>query len=298
MTELNDDTITKFILDIMNFLAERNMCFERGAFVFEDLDAKLYNLLSFNKLTLPKYDCNNPPFSRATNLLSSPTHTGFIKKFGFADCVPYHIPRAKKALSCRKSKDGHYKCMKLERLFLLDNKPVYRICENTNHMEKGGMSKSVILYYPFQVNLASSSGHGHNTIKMSKKTSIRTSARTRKSRLTINTRNNKAARMLYFKLEEYPMRSFKHAIQFIKTLTKIPIKTSFPTRKEGTLGHEPYTFQSKDEEFYSNLPNGLNQSESPKLKNYNQHIRIGNEFFISQGLLKYFFRKYLSSTKM
>ena len=298
--EWSTDDINNFIIKINKFLSKNNICFLNGSYLFEDIYGHLFNLLAFNQLE-KDYNCVDnkdgkdgkdskdgkdgkdgkdnklfPKLNELTTIRSSITHRKHLERHDFVDCIPYESKRAKKALSCRKSKDGRYTCLKFERLFSNDKKTIDYLCnycdDNKNEYPENIASKRVILFYPFT----------------HRKTQTLVPSQSRKEI------SMPFARMLFLKMEEYDMNDIHHAYQFIKGVIKpIKYKNKYPTRKEGSIHPEKYEKYNEDLEFYkNNFP-----KEVARLEFYNKNIRIGNEFFISQGMIEYFLMQFLNTNK-
>lgn len=292
--EWSTDNINNFIIKINKFLSKNNICFLNGSYLIEDINGHLFNLLAFNQLE-KDYNCIDkddkdgkdskdnkffPKLNELTTMRSSITHRKHLERHNFVDCIPYESKRAKKALSCRKSKDGRYTCLKFERLFSNDKKTIDYLCnycdDNKNEYPENIDSKRVILFYPFT----------HRKTQL-----LEQSPTTTPSRKEIRV---PFARMLFLKMEEYDMNDIHHAYQFIKGVIKpIKYKNKYPTRKEGSIHPEKYEKYNEDLEFYkNNFP-----KEVARLEFYNKNIRIGNEFFISQGMIEYFLMQFLNTNK-
>jgi hypothetical protein len=138
---VSDKMINDFIGKIMAFLSLYNGCFVGGAFVFEDNDASLYNLLTYNNLNVPNADCHSTEFSSNTvSYKQSKTHGVFLKKFDSVNCVP------KIKLNIAGCKEG--RCIKFERLITLNH--ICDVCKpNSERANDKSQTKRVILYYPF-----------------------------------------------------------------------------------------------------------------------------------------------------
>jgi len=286
--EWSTDDINNFIIKINNFLSKNNICFLNGAYLIEDINGHLFNLLAFNQLE-KDYNCSDkddkdgkdsknnklfPRLNELTKMRSSITHRNHLEMHDFVDCIPYESKRAKKAISCRKSKDGRYTCLKFERLFSNNKKTIDYLCnycdDNKNEYPENIDSKRVILFYPFTYRKTNTPIPLQNEI------------------------NLPFTRMLFLKMEEYDINSIHHAYQFIKGILKpIKYKNKYPTRKEGSTRPEKYEKYNEDLEFYkNNFP-----KEVARLEFYNKNIRNGNEFFISQGMIKYFLMQFLNTNK-
>ena len=135
---VDDETINLFFGKINAFLSLYDVCFVGGAFVFEDPDARLYNLLTYNVLNAGEsYLCGQRTFrSDKVSIKQSKTHGIFLKTFRKAPCMPEVITNM---LGCSDSR-----CRKFERLIDLDN-----ICGYCTGIKDRRQHKGVILYYPF-----------------------------------------------------------------------------------------------------------------------------------------------------
>jgi hypothetical protein len=139
--EVTDKIINNFFGKINAFLSLYNICFIGGAFIFEDNDAILYNLLTYNKLDIDDNLCDSSIFpSKRVSFKQSKTHGVFLSKFSQVQCMPQiklNIP------GCKESR-----CIKFEREINLDN--ICNICKPDNQRAgNNDQTKRVILYYPF-----------------------------------------------------------------------------------------------------------------------------------------------------
>ena len=134
---VDDYIINLFFGKITAFLSLYDECFVGGAFIFEDPNAKLFNLLTHNNLTDNEdYLCGTTKFfSPNVSFKQSKTHGIFLNKFNKAKCVP------EVAINLPKCQDS--RCIKYERIINLHN-----ICSACNDV-KNRDHKGVILYYPF-----------------------------------------------------------------------------------------------------------------------------------------------------
>ena len=89
---------------------------------------------------------------------------------------------------------------------------------------------------------------------------------------------------LFVKLESYPMNTFRHLINFI---FQPHIRNNNISEHRVENDNLLYKFKNIDETFYKNI--GLKND----LEEYNTNIRKGNEFYISNQLLEYFFKNFI-----
>ena len=136
-----DKVIESFIGKVNAFLSMYNVCFVGGAFVFEDPDAKLYNLLTYNKLTVSDDKCHSDDYlSRYVSHKQSKTHGVFLQKFEPVKCVP------KITVNLPGCKEG--RCIKFERQIELHH--ICDVCKSDSQRNNDeAQTKRVILYYPF-----------------------------------------------------------------------------------------------------------------------------------------------------
>jgi hypothetical protein len=139
--EVSDKIINNFFGKINAFLSLYNICFVGGAFIFEDNDAILYNLLTYNKLDVDDNLCDSSIFpSKSVSFKQSKTHGVFLSKFNPVMCMPQikiSIP------GCKESR-----CIKFEREINLNH--ICDVCKPDNQrVRNDDQTKRVILYYPF-----------------------------------------------------------------------------------------------------------------------------------------------------
>jgi hypothetical protein len=138
---VSDKVIERFVAKINAFLSLYDVCFIGGAFVFEDDDAKLYNLLTYNSPHVNNKLCHSSSFpSKLVSFKQSKTHGVFLSKYSQVSC----IPKIKlQMLGCKESR-----CIKFEREIDLNH--ICDVCKPDNQrVRNDNQNKRVILYYPF-----------------------------------------------------------------------------------------------------------------------------------------------------
>jgi hypothetical protein len=283
-TPITNDKVINFFRQIFQLLEENNTCFASGAFVFENYGNTIFNLLTYNKLLIDSdsYDCDNPLTITSNNrnitpdpnvhIIGTLTHKGYYTRNNSTnttritphDCMPT-------------TRFGIYPEQKLrtktkfERVFIPKITNICGYCKKP--LPEGRIysePKGVILYYPFTVTSANF------------------------PRKNAPDEAETTTKLLFIKFEGAPVTgsTLEHSANWIKRHTgrQTQLEEPLPTRREdeGLEDYEP-KYKTLDENIYKKYcPEDIDILEW-----YNNNVRTGCEFFVSRGLLTYFFKYFL-----
>ena len=312
--QINSQIVKQFFLSFFALLAQYNSCFERGAFIFQNDTNVLFNILTFDKLKFElSYNCDDPlsevvatapvrhPIRPANvHSISTGTHVGpitlranLISQAG--PCVP-----AKFFLKKGTDRKNH----KFERIFDGDlslddvcNKCIVKTGEHDH--------RRVILYYPYVLNTALNyisdvTNNNNRTPESSILNFLFVKFESQPVSGTISQKmahvGNYASRKIsgLFSSTPTPTATTATPTATPTATTATPTPTLDERREDdpltvySTILNNGFTQKAKDINFYTSL--GL---PTKTLEWYNDNVRIGQEFFVSQKLLEYLLMNYL-----
>lgn len=246
----------KMFVYLGNVSRDFDYCFIGGAFVFEDAYGHLFNLLTYNKMNLSVNECED------IEMLKMSPHVKMIQTYthgAFAkNGQPAPCTRNEPLAKIPGCILSPFKCNKYERAMSFKN-----ICNKCGvYPEDEPIEpKEVILYYPF-----------------------------------VHKRGNTEKRYIYVKFEAHSVFSVGHVTTAKETyLTgKKLLKDNKRFAKRRENAKLSTSLKLKDDVFYVNrVDEGL--TTMPAYDYYNQHVRQGAEFFVSEDLLNMFFDIYLNT---
>jgi hypothetical protein len=275
---ITNDMVENFFRQIFRLLEVNNMCFSSGAFVFQNYGNVLFNLLTYNKLSIAdnSYYCNDPLGINpeiTTNRILEPadvhimgteTHDDFYKKHKRGSPIqikPRMCMPATTFILKPLSKPFRNKT-KFERLFKPKIQNICGYCERP--IEERSEPKGLVLYYPFYVESLT---------------------------YPFPRAGIKLAQMLYVKFEGSSVKEepISHTGSYISK--NIGIKQEYEnldTRREDKCDYNNL-YLNKDSEFYRVYC----PEDFEIFIWYNTYVRVGCEFFVSKGLLIYFIKTFL-----
>ena len=215
--------INRFVKNTHRFLKLYGMCFLSGAYVFEDIDSLLFNLLTYGKF--------EKVMPNATRRVPNPT-TDFLKE-DTDELASAHVSGTHNVfLKHNQNKQTPHhtyskSTAKFERLFhkKFRKEPFEYLCDLCVESPdiKNKEEKRVILYYPF---------------------------------LTKDTNQQ----MLYVKYESYPMNAREHAFEFLGNAAQSRAN-EYPKRRENGKNYDT-ELKQKDLNFYrTTFPEDLSSLE-------------------------------------
>jgi hypothetical protein len=243
-----------FIEALYQLLIENNYCFLRGAFVFEDNNENLFNLLTEGSINSTKYkQC--PKITRDRGTICFTSHNDFIlnKKF----------QKKRKGNPTILTIDDNYTKKKLTYKYTIPPLSSISMYEKiidqgiTVKCDKEEKKYNVILLYPFKFKEI-------NNI------------------------------FLYIKLEESRCLSFAHIYEFIlsQKINKSNLNTRREKNKYTVkLYKNDIKFYMNIIEKYFNNDEVTKNKILNSVEQYNDNIRIGSEFFIPTPILNILFNK-------
>jgi hypothetical protein len=321
--QINSQIVKQFFLSFFALLAQYDSCFERGSFIFQNDTNVLFNILTFDKLKITSsYNCDDPLSGEDTAPVGHPiipanvhsiataTHVKPItSRLNFnaeaGPCVP-----AMMFPGSGTEKKNH----KFERIFDSDlslddvcNKCIVKTGQHDH--------RRVILYYPYVLTsalnyisdvfnntnrttlssklnflfvkfesqpvsgtLGQKMAHGFNFI--GRKASGFFSSTPTPPAMTNNSDSDADASSL--------LLSNSDSSSATPTATLDERREDDPVTVYSTSLKNGFTQKAKDIKFYTSL--GL---PTKTLEWYNDNVRIGQEFFVSQKLLEYLLMNYL-----
>jgi hypothetical protein len=289
-TQYRDTTINKFIKSIFSLLYNGKVCFSSGTLVFNDNYKCLFNLLTYNQITMDSsiYSCNNPLNyinNRRNKTIGSKnvhyqtnhkTHNNVFKQ------------NKGKPVACIPNPNSH---TKFERTF---NPPLTELCEIKKSEKKG-----VLLYYPFT---ASNSNKRLLFFKLERDKMISIGHVKKATATYIGNPIDKAIGTK-IGVKEKPEMGVD-----LETDLDLRREDRTETKYPKECKYETYFFQ-KDILFYKNYYYILNQDfeqeyidnkfeeDFEELSWYNENVRTGCEFYVTKNLLFTMFEFLLAPTK-
>jgi len=327
--QINSQIVKQFFLSFFALLAQYDSCFERGSFIFQNDTNVLFNILTFDKLKITSsYNCDDPLSGTATapvghpitpanvNSTATGTHVGPITlranlNSQAGPCVP-----AKYFLNKGTDKKNH----KFERIFdgdlSLDDVCNKCIVKTGQHDHR-----RVILYYPYvltsALNYISDVSNNTNRTTLSSKLNFLfvkfesqpvSGTYGQKAAHVLNLAKRKASSVFSSTTSAAAMTNnsdsdadsdddassplLSNSDSATATATATPTlderREDDPVTVYSTSLNNGFTQKAKDIKFYTSL--GL---PTKTLEWYNNNVRIGQEFFVSQKLLEYLLMNYL-----
>ena len=261
-SELCDKTI--FIATLLTLLYDNDMCFTRGAFVFEDPRGILFDKLITSGFKSPLITSTKPCSSVNLNMGCNVTlkHNDFLlnEKFSARHKVSdgYTLDEVKNVYhnvgKCPGGAKDKFKSHIYEIVF---NESIPQVCKYPLPI------KSMLVYSFF-----------------------------------VRNRGNAEFRYLYLKLDSTSVaETGKNAVKYMRSI--------FNSRKDGMGSNGLPTrierdwdtygiIRDRDIDFYTNLQKKwseiIKDTNVEKLSEYNEHVRLGSEFFITEDILTLIFK--------
>ena len=326
--QINSQIVKQFFLSFFALLAQYDSCFERGSFIFQNDTNVLFNILTFDKLKITSsYNCDDPLSGADTAPVGHPITPTNVHSISTATHVKPITTRLKffdaKAGPCVPAVSfpgfgTERKNHKFERIFDGDlslddvcNKCIVKTGEHDH--------RRVILYYPYVLNTALNyiSDVANNNNRTPSSSILNFLFVKFESQPVSGTFGQKVAHGVnYARRKASGLFSSTPAVMTNNSdsdadsdadsdsdassplLSNSDSATATPTLDErreddpvtvySTSLNNGFTQKAKDIKFYTSL--GL---PTKTLEWYNDNVRIGQEFFVSQKLLEYLLMNYL-----
>jgi hypothetical protein len=266
---ITNEMVISFFRQIFRLLEVNNMCFSSGAFVFENYGNILFNLLTYNKLVIQNnsYFCDEPLTGEIetadVHIMGTETHNGFYTKYRKGGAIEIKPRTCMPSTSLTPFSTSNKTKTKFERLFKPKIENICGYCEPIK--AERSEPKGLVLYYPFYV--------------------------VSQTFPTLKQEISRTTEMMYVKFEAASVKEepLTHASLFLSKTVGIKKEyKQLDNRREDKCDYDN-SYLNKDIEFYR----AYCPEDMEVLHWYNTYIRLGCEFFVSNGMLIYFIKTFL-----